>query len=105
MLVVTRIHKMASSNFASIASLVSFIDSCRSYADHVLVCIGAVTIEESEKYVLDAESSFTENKYSSFVTIKCIHPWGHFVSSLNASILFASSNGYEKIAFQVRQFF
>jgi hypothetical protein len=93
---------MSSSSFSTIESLLLFVEACRTYADHVLVCVGSKDAATALEYVSKASQAIKDKDHSSFVSIECVHPWGNFVSSLNVSILRALSDGFDKIAFQVQ---
>lgn len=103
LLVVTRVHMQSSSKVPDVQKMVDFILHSSSYADRILICLGTEN-HLMENYLFDLKeqvktiSSSHENLVIDYLPI---NPWGYFTYSLNAALLYAQDNGFNRIAFQV----
>lgn len=95
LLIATRLHAPTSSQLPSTSKLLSFIESCKSYADHVVVCIGCRNSDGFDDIVQQYRSACGHT-----ATILVIEPWGHFTNALNNCITFAQDNAFDLLGFQ-----
>jgi len=108
LLVVTRVHRKASSSMPDPMKVLSFINSAMYYSSHILICIGSDKYDDILSYietikVLVARSDFIDGSIARMDHIHFLPvvPWGHFTTALNVALLYAQDKQFKYIAFQV----
>lgn len=108
LLVATRIHMNSASALPDILKVVSFVRSVSSFADGILICLGAIehtveTVEKLDSYTRSVRSLLQSSGIdSSKITFMPVSPWGYFTPALNRAIQFAQDHHFNRIAFQVQ---
>lgn len=100
-LVVTRIHGSQSIANALDGLLLEFLQSTQSYASHVIICIGALTLDELQRHNHAFQTYIEKYNLEKFVTVYPIYPWGYFTTALNCAVLAAQDMKCSYVAFQV----
>lgn len=102
LIVVTRVHMKSASSMPDPMKILQFVRSVKSYADRILVCVGADDVSQVNTYI-DSVKLLLDDGHEDYstVTFLPVIPWGHFTTSLNAAILFAQDNKFDRIAYQV----
>lgn len=102
MLVVTRIHMKEASTMPDVVKVVKFVQGSQRYSDGILICIGGNDFNAIQQYMLQIKENLALNNVNqSQVQLLPVHPWGHFVTSLNAAVGYAQDNKFQLIAYQV----
>ena len=128
LVVVTRIHTMYSSPLAGSSSssqpplphtqpssssslvaektpsLITFILSALTYADAVVVCLGAPSLEGVQHMQAVYGSLLAQHCSAATlagVNLLPVFPWGHFTTALNAAVVFAQDLQAQYVMFQV----
>ena len=108
LLVVSRVHMKSATSMPNPFNVLNFILRVQEYASHVLICVGADSVRDTEQYIESAEAllkTFAEkdkvfNNHTQ-VTFLPVFPWGYFTTPLNAAVQFAQDTGFKYIVFQV----
>lgn len=108
LLVVTRVHKKASSSMPDPMKVLSFINNAMYYSSHILICIGSDKYDDILSYMETIKElvARADSIDGSTARIDHIHflpvvPWGYFTTALNAALLYAQDKKFKYIAFQV----
>jgi hypothetical protein len=104
LVVVTRIHGVKALENALKESFRLFVQNTEQYANKVVVCIGANSLEILHQY----ESRFNEEKQSfgdfgECIIIVPVFPWGYFTTALNSGLIVALDQQPRFILFQVHR--
>jgi len=108
LLVVTRVHTMASTTMPDPIKVISFIHSAVHYSSHILICIGSENYIDIQSYI-DTIRGLLEKANEEgihIVNMDHIHflavsPWGYFTTALNAALQYAQDKQFKYMAFQV----
>ena len=103
LLVCTRVHMKSADSMPQVEKILKFMEEVSSYADHIIICIGAPDIPFLQSYMdkLSVAMKAKSAALNNLVSLLPVQPWGHFVSPLNAAVIYAQDKGYQRIAFQV----
>ena len=107
LLVVSRVHMKSATTMPNPSSVLNFILRVQEYASHILICVGADSIRDTEHYIESAENLLRtvekDNKVLPNIqlTFLPVFPWGYFTTPLNAAVQFAQDKGFKYIVFQV----
>ena len=100
---VSRVHMKSALSMPNPSNVIEFVLRAKMYSSHVLVCIGAESHLDAEKYIenLDRLLLSTPHITKDDVTFLPISPWGYITRSLNVGIQFAQDRNFKYILFQV----
>lgn len=104
LLVVTRVHMKSALSMPDPAKVIQFIENCESYADGILVCVGAEEYSVITSYIDQLKLILLNSTNLSNlgrVTFIPVYPWGYFTTALNAALQFAQDQHFDRIAYQV----
>ena len=107
LIVVSRVHMKSATTMPDPTHVLDFILRVQEFASHILICVGAENIRDTERYVEAAETLLQSYVKESIllnniqITFLPIYPWGYFTTPLNAAIQFAQDKGFKYIVFQV----
>lgn len=107
LLVVSRVHMKSATTMPNPANVLNFILRVQEYASHILICVGADSVRDTEQYIQSAEALLEKfadkDKFLNHtqVTFLPVFPWGYFTTPLNAAVQFAQDKGFKYIVFQV----
>ena len=107
LLIVSRVHMKSATTMPNPSNVLNFILRVQEYASHVLICVGAASVRDTEQYIQSAEALLEKfadkDKFLNHtqVTFLPVFPWGYFTTPLNAAVQFAQDKGFKYIVFQV----
>eukprot|EP01036_Dinobryon_divergens_P029865 gene29865-39030_t len=110
LLVVSRVHMKSATTMPNPANVLNFILRVQEYASHILICVGADSVRDTEQYIQSAEALLEKfadkDKFLNHtqVTFLPVFPWGYFTTPLNAAVQFAQDKGFKYIVFQSIEF-
>lgn len=103
-LVVTRIHGNISSKLPSKEQILNFVISIKGYVSNLLICLGGPSLEFLQKILQDYQGlEESSSEIGLNLKILPISPWGIYTTALNQAIVYAQTNQYKYIIFQVKK--
>lgn len=104
MLVVSRIHSNNASKMADINDIIAFVNSSKTYASQILLCVSCGERFEHTSYLESLRWRLLEEGLDGITYVMPITPWGRFTTALNAGLLHAVSGNFQFVAFQSLEF-